>query len=48
MCSVCSGRWAAGASPIRCVGERILVRHPRYISPLDIHIQRFIPLGRIN
>ncbi|WP_221896428.1 hypothetical protein [Bathymodiolus japonicus methanotrophic gill symbiont] len=23
MCSVCGGRRAAGASPIRCVGERI-------------------------
>ncbi len=23
-------------------------RHPRYISPLDIHVQRFTPLGRLN
>ncbi|WP_221897294.1 hypothetical protein [Bathymodiolus japonicus methanotrophic gill symbiont] len=23
MCSVCGGRRAAGASPVRCVGERI-------------------------
>ncbi len=22
-------------------------RHPRYISPWDIHVQRFIPLGRL-
>ena len=25
-----------------------LERHPRYISPWDIHVQRFIPLGRLN
>ena len=25
-----------------------LARHPRYISPWDIHVQRFTPLGRIN
>jgi hypothetical protein len=24
-----------------------LARHPRYISPWDIHVQRFIPLGRL-
>jgi hypothetical protein len=25
-----------------------LERHPRYISPWDIHVQRFISLGRLN
>jgi crossover junction endodeoxyribonuclease RuvC len=25
-----------------------LARHPRYISSWDIHVQRLIPLGRLN
>jgi len=28
--------------------EDILARHPRYISSWDIHVLRFIPLGRLN
>ncbi|MEE9339882.1 MAG: MOSC N-terminal beta barrel domain-containing protein, partial [Methylococcaceae bacterium] len=28
--------------------DQCLARHPRYISPWDIHVQRFIPLGRLN
>ncbi len=30
-------------------GDRaFLARHPHYISPWDIHVQRLTPLGRIN
>jgi hypothetical protein len=28
--------------------EELLARHPRYISSWDIHVQRLIPLGRLN
>jgi hypothetical protein len=30
------------------LNDKNLARHPRYISPWDIHVQRFIPLGRLN
>jgi hypothetical protein len=28
--------------------KKLLARHPRYISSWDIHVQRLIPLGRLN
>ncbi len=36
------------SSRLVTVNDIFLARHPHYISPWDIHVQRFIPLGRLN